>query len=57
MCAALITWGYPVLMFSWKIGMAIATGNTLILKPAEEVNNIKIIISIFSYFSMQFRLH
>ncbi len=35
-CAALITWGYPVLMFTWKIGMAIATGNTLVLKPAEE---------------------
>jgi acyl-CoA reductase-like NAD-dependent aldehyde dehydrogenase len=35
-CGILLTWGYPVLMFTWKIGMAIATGNTLVIKPSEE---------------------
>ena len=28
-------WNYPLMMAIWKIGPALATGNTLILKPAE----------------------
>src|SRR4051794_4733116 len=28
-------WNYPLLMAVWKIGPALATGNTVILKPAE----------------------
>jgi betaine-aldehyde dehydrogenase len=28
-------WNYPLMMAVWKIGPALATGNTLILKPAE----------------------
>lgn len=28
-------WNFPVLMASWKIGPALATGNTAVLKPAE----------------------
>ncbi len=34
--AAQITpWNYPFLMAIWKIGPALATGNTVVLKPAE----------------------
>ena len=28
-------WNYPLLMAVWKIGPALATGNTVVLKPAE----------------------
>jgi betaine-aldehyde dehydrogenase len=28
-------WNYPLLMAGWKIGPALATGNTIVLKPAE----------------------
>ncbi len=28
-------WNYPIMMAIWKIGPALATGNTLVLKPAE----------------------
>jgi betaine-aldehyde dehydrogenase len=28
-------WNYPLMMAVWKIGPALATGNTLVLKPAE----------------------
>lgn len=34
-CAQIIPWNFPFLMLAWKIGPAIATGNTLILKPSE----------------------
>src|ERR671917_441208 len=28
-------WNYPLLMAIWKIGPALATGNTIVMKPAE----------------------
>ncbi|KAK7450128.1 hypothetical protein VKT23_013010 [Stygiomarasmius scandens] len=31
----IIPWNFPLLMLSWKIGPALATGNTVILKPSE----------------------
>lgn len=34
-CGAIIPWNAPLVMWSWKIGPAIATGNTVVLKPAE----------------------
>lgn len=33
---AVVPWNFPLLMASWKIGPALATGNSLILKPAEQ---------------------
>ncbi|KAK6631238.1 Aldehyde dehydrogenase, mitochondrial [Polyplax serrata] len=35
-CAQIIPWNFPLLMLSWKLGPALATGNTVILKPAEQ---------------------
>ncbi len=32
---AVIPWNFPLLMAAWKIGPALATGNTIVLKPAE----------------------
>ncbi|MDQ2701063.1 MAG: aminobutyraldehyde dehydrogenase [Actinomycetota bacterium] len=33
--AQITPWNYPLMMAAWKIGPALATGNTLVLKPAE----------------------
>jgi len=35
-CGQIIPWNYPLMMASWKLGPALATGNTVILKPAEQ---------------------
>ncbi|KAL3368364.1 hypothetical protein AABB24_009305 [Solanum stoloniferum] len=32
----IIPWNFPLLMFSWKIGPALACGNTIVLKTAEQ---------------------
>jgi phenylacetaldehyde dehydrogenase len=32
----IIPWNFPLLMAAWKIGPALATGNTIVLKPAEQ---------------------
>lgn len=34
--AAVVPWNFPLLMAAWKIGPALAAGNSLILKPAEQ---------------------
>ena len=34
--AAVVPWNFPLLMASWKIGPALATGNSVVLKPAEQ---------------------
>jgi acyl-CoA reductase-like NAD-dependent aldehyde dehydrogenase len=34
--AAVVPWNFPLLMASWKIGPALAAGNSVILKPAEQ---------------------
>ena len=33
--AQVIPWNFPLLMLAWKIAPALATGNTVVLKPAE----------------------
>jgi phenylacetaldehyde dehydrogenase len=33
---AIIPWNFPLLMAAWKVGPALATGCTIVLKPAEE---------------------
>ncbi|KRX18151.1 Aldehyde dehydrogenase, mitochondrial [Trichinella nelsoni] len=35
-CGQIIPWNYPLLMFAWKLGPALACGNTVVLKPAEQ---------------------
>ena len=32
----IIPWNFPLLMMAWKIGPALACGNTIVLKPAEQ---------------------
>jgi acyl-CoA reductase-like NAD-dependent aldehyde dehydrogenase len=33
---AIIPWNFPILMAAWKLAPALATGNTVVLKPAEQ---------------------
>jgi len=35
-CGQIIPWNFPMLMWSWKLGPALATGNTVVLKSAEQ---------------------
>ncbi|WAO90239.1 Hypothetical protein NCS54_00765900 [Fusarium falciforme] len=35
-CGQIIPWNFPLLMFAWKIGPALATGNTVVMKTAEQ---------------------
>lgn len=34
--AAVVPWNFPMLMAAWKVAPALATGNSVILKPAEQ---------------------
>lgn len=34
--AGIIPWNYPLVMAAWKLGPALAAGNTMVLKPAEQ---------------------
>ncbi|MBO2464283.1 gamma-aminobutyraldehyde dehydrogenase [Actinomadura violacea] len=34
-CAQVTPWNYPMMMAVWKFGPALATGNTVVLKPSE----------------------
>ena len=33
---AVVPWNFPLLLTSWKIGPALAAGNSVVLKPAEQ---------------------
>lgn len=35
-CGQIIPWNFPLLMMAWKIGPALACGNCIVLKPAEQ---------------------
>ena len=35
-CGQIIPWNFPLLMAAWKLGPALTTGNTVVLKPAEQ---------------------
>ena len=34
-CALIVPWNFPLLMAMWKIAPALATGNTIVVKPSE----------------------
>lgn len=35
-CGQIIPWNFPLLMFAWKVAPALAMGNTVVIKPAEQ---------------------
>jgi len=35
-CAVIVPWNFPVAITSWKVAPALAMGNTVVLKPAEQ---------------------
>lgn len=36
--AAVLPWNFPLLMLAWKLGPALITGNSVIVKPAEQTS-------------------
>ena len=36
--AAVLPWNFPLLMLAWKMGPALAAGNSVIIKPAEQTS-------------------
>ena len=36
--AAILPWNFPLLMLAWKLGPALAAGNSVIIKPAEQTS-------------------
>lgn len=36
--ACILPWNFPLMMLAWKIGPALATGNSVIVKPAEQTS-------------------
>ena len=34
--AAIVPWNFPLMMACWKLGPALATGNSVVLKPSEQ---------------------
>lgn len=36
--AAVLPWNFPLMMLAWKLGPALATGNSVIIKPAEQTS-------------------
>ncbi|KAI5818024.1 aldehyde dehydrogenase-like protein [Pyronema omphalodes] len=35
-CGQIIPWNYPLMMAAWKLGPALSTGNTVVIKSAEQ---------------------
>ena len=38
MKVAFFQWNFPILMQAWKLGPALAMGNTIVMKPAEQTS-------------------
>lgn len=36
MCGQIIPWNFPIMMLAWKVAPALACGNVVVLKPAEQ---------------------
>ena len=34
-CGLITAWNFPLLLYSWKVGPALAAGNTIVIKPSE----------------------
>ncbi|NRQ33084.1 aldehyde dehydrogenase family protein [Nonomuraea sp. NN258] len=43
--AAIVPWNYPLLMAAWRVGPALAAGNTVVLKPAETTPDSAILLA------------
>ncbi len=44
-CAQIIPWNFPLQMAIWKLGPALAAGNTVVLKPAEETSGVAMLLA------------
>ncbi len=44
-CGQIIPWNFPLQMAVWKLGPALAAGNTVVLKPAEETPGVALALA------------
>ena len=44
-CVGITPWNYPLMMAVWKIGPALAAGNTVVLKPAESTPSTTVLLA------------
>ncbi|OLT45933.1 gamma-aminobutyraldehyde dehydrogenase [Saccharomonospora sp. CUA-673] len=44
-CVQIAPWNYPLMMAAWKIGPALAAGNTIVLKPAETTPSTAVLLA------------
>lgn len=44
----IIPWNYPIMMIAWKWGPALATGCTIVLKPAEQTPLTALLVAALS---------
>ena len=47
--AAVLPWNFPLLMLAWKIGPALAAGNSVIVKPAEQTSMTALRVAELAY--------
>ncbi|MBT2264163.1 aminobutyraldehyde dehydrogenase [Rhodococcus erythropolis] len=45
---AIAPWNYPLMMAVWKIAPALATGNTVVLKPAEDTPETAVMLGVLA---------
>ncbi|WP_238005771.1 aldehyde dehydrogenase family protein [Dactylosporangium sp. AC04546] len=43
--AAIVPWNYPLLMAAWRLGPALAAGNTVVLKPAQTTPDTAVLLA------------
>lgn len=41
--AAIVPWNFPLLLTCWKLGPALAAGNSVILKPSENHRSVRFV--------------
>ena len=46
--AAIVPWNYPLLMAMWRVAPALATGNTVVLKPAETTPDTAVMLARYA---------
>lgn len=50
MVGQIIPWNFPLLMATWKLAPALAAGNCVVLKPAEQTpTSIMVTMNVFDY--------
>ncbi len=47
--ACVLPWNFPLMMVAWKLGPALASGNSVIIKPAEDTSMTTLLLAKLAY--------